>query len=532
MRYYDLLIADDEYWIREKLRTVLPWEKYNIRFLTPAENGEEVLRRLKDENCDILVTDINMPFVNGTELIKKVREAYPDIVIFVLSGYDDFIYVKEALTAGAVDYLLKPVNKIDLIPAISNALEIIAKREDEKEQALKASSFINDMELSSLVEKEPGNFNIKGGFGEFENTPGYSLILIKLHDMAGYIAKNGYNMNALSYRVKTGIRKLLTEKEAIVFNYIYRKNEFIILSRMEREKLSPVLKRAEKELSEEAQSPVTIAVSIRGYNMDTLHEAYLESVSALMTREFARDNEIIYYSDICEQANKEVGKRSDASTLQGIRSLYQSGNETALRRFIKNELGLSEDRTNAPKPLRYLEMKQAVKRICQAVIESSAGRLSSRESGDLEAEAERIDKELEHLDADRVSAALDSFVALSFPALRNDDTGGMKEIVRKVMEYIDSNYFEELSLNTLAEQYNVESSYLSRCFKQEAGMNLTQYITRLRMENARSYMKEDALNLTEIAFMVGYDDYGYFNRVFKKYFGISPSEYRMSKKSN
>ncbi len=532
MRYYDLLIADDEYWIREKLRTVLPWENYNIRFMKPAENGEEVLKRLETENCDILITDINMPFVNGTELIKKVNAAYPDIVIFALSGYDDFIYVKEALTLGAVDYLLKPVNKIDLIPVVSRALEIIARRENEKEQALKTSSFISDMELSSLVEKEPASFNIKGGLGTLEETSGYSLILIKLHDMAGFAAKNRYNINALSYTIKSEIRKLLTEKDAIVFNYIYRKNEFIVLSRTEREKLSPVLAEVEKALSEKVQSPVTIAVSIRGYNMDTLHEAYLESVSALMTREYTRDNKIIYYADISEQINKEVGRRNDASVIQGIRSLYQSENETALRLFIRNELRLSGDQQDSSKSFKYLEIKQAVKKVCQALIECSLGRLSAKESGELETETERIDKELEHLDVNRVSAAMDSFVAMSFPAQRSDESGSMKEIVRKMKEYIEANYFEELSLNSLAEQFNVENSYLSRCFKQEAGMNLTQYITGLRMKNAERYMEEGAASLTEIAFMVGYDDYGYFNRVFKKYFGISPSEYRMSKKSN
>ena len=532
MRYYDLLIADDEYWIREKLRTVLPWENYNIRFLSPAENGEEVLKRLENENCDILITDINMPFVNGTELIRRVKETYPDIVVFALSGYDDFIYVKEALTAGAVDYLLKPVNKIDLIAAVSGALEIMAKRENEKEQALKTSSFISDMELSSFVEREPASYSRKGGFGEPENTFGYSLILIKLHDMAGLIAKYGYDMNTVSYTVKTWIRGLLTEKDAIVFNYIYRKNEFIVLSCLEREKLLSLLLKTERELSEKTQSPVTIAVSTRGYDMDTLHEAYLESVSALMTREYTRANEIIFYADISDQTNKEVGKMSDSPVIQGIRSLYQSGNETALRQFIRNELRLSGSRPADARPFRYLEIKQAVKRICQALIESSLGRLSARESGELEAEAERIDKELEHLDGNRLSAALDSFIALSFPAVRNEESGSMKEIVRKVMDYIDANYFEELSLKSLAEQYSVENSYLSRCFKQEAGMNLTQYSTGLRMKQAERYMEEGTANLTEIAFMVGYDDYGYFNRVFKKHFGISPSEYRMSKKSN
>ena len=112
---YKLLIADDEYWTREKIRSMIAWEEYQIDFMSPAQDGEEVLQILEADRADILITDINMPFLNGVDLVKKVKEQYPEIVILVLSGYDDFDYVKETLMAGAINYLLKPVTKIDLI---------------------------------------------------------------------------------------------------------------------------------------------------------------------------------------------------------------------------------------------------------------------------------------------------------------------------------------------------------------------------------------------------------------------------------
>lgn len=124
-RRYRLLIADDEYWTREKIRTMIAWEEYRIDFMPPAQDGEEVMQMLESDRPDILITDINMPFLNGVELVKRVKEQYPEIVILVLSGYDDFAYVKDTLVAGAINYLLKPVSKIDLIGAVSKALELI-----------------------------------------------------------------------------------------------------------------------------------------------------------------------------------------------------------------------------------------------------------------------------------------------------------------------------------------------------------------------------------------------------------------------
>ena len=108
---YNLLVADDEYWIREKFRTILDWGEYNINFLEPARDSEEVLKRVETEACHILITDVNMPYINGVELIKRIKEKYPCIVVFVVSGYDDFSYVKESLIAGAINYLLKQIKE-------------------------------------------------------------------------------------------------------------------------------------------------------------------------------------------------------------------------------------------------------------------------------------------------------------------------------------------------------------------------------------------------------------------------------------
>lgn len=86
-RKYKVLIADDEYWTREKLKRMIPWEKYSLELLPPAVDGEDVLRRMEEEVPDILITDIDMPFLSGTELLKAVQEKYPGAISFVVSSY-------------------------------------------------------------------------------------------------------------------------------------------------------------------------------------------------------------------------------------------------------------------------------------------------------------------------------------------------------------------------------------------------------------------------------------------------------------
>ena len=230
---YKLLIADDEYWTREKIRSMIAWEEYQIDFMSPAQDGEEVLQILEADRADILITDINMPFLNGVDLVKKVKEQYPEIVILVLSGYDDFDYVKETLMAGAINYLLKPVTKIDLIRAVSKALELISEKEENERQTLKAASLLQDRELSLLIEKERVRLSMTPISGTALDSVGCSIMLLKIHDLQTLMGRYQYDMNYLSYSVKKKLREFDQKQYLVIFNYINRSNEFLVVSELD-----------------------------------------------------------------------------------------------------------------------------------------------------------------------------------------------------------------------------------------------------------------------------------------------------------
>ena len=91
---YKVLAADDEFWSRENIRNLIPWEEYSLEFLEPACDGEEVMERIAEEKADIILTDINMPFLSGLELLQRLQNEYPEIITIAISGYDDFDKVK------------------------------------------------------------------------------------------------------------------------------------------------------------------------------------------------------------------------------------------------------------------------------------------------------------------------------------------------------------------------------------------------------------------------------------------------------
>ena len=258
---YKVLIADDEYWTREKLCHMIEWNKYSLECIEPAENGEEVLLRIEEEKPDILVTDINMPFINGVELLKIIKEKYPGIVAFVVSGYDDFEYVKGTFMSGAVNYLMKPVTKIDLVNAIVKALEIISSRENEKLRLLKAASLIQDSEYSQLVDNEaisgkPG-ISVNGS----TDIAGRCFMLLKIHNLSELIKQNNYDMNLFSYNTKKEIRKLTNNEEITVFNHIYRSNEFIIIADKSSKEMIQLAEKIKTYISVKCGSCLTFVIS-------------------------------------------------------------------------------------------------------------------------------------------------------------------------------------------------------------------------------------------------------------------------------
>ena len=480
---YKILIADDELWTREKLRHMIEWDKYSLECLEPAKDGEEVLARLDEESPDVLITDINMPFVNGVELLAAIKEKYPDIVTFVVSGYDDFEYVKDTFMSGAINYLLKPVTKIDLVNAIVKALEIIGERESEAMKFLKAASLLQDREYSQLIEKEEvpyiPNISINSGM----ELAGMSLMLVKIHNLYQIIKKNRYDRNSFSYNIKKELHHLAGRDDVIVFNYVYRSNEFIIITEMRDRELKKLAEKIRIYFREFSDICLTFCISGHSYSMESIHMAYVEAVALLMTRTYCKKDEIIlpgYGKD--PSCTGGMNTRFNGEYEKRIKTCLQSGNGVELRKIIMEEVGLQkceQDRWN------YLEVRQTVKQVMNVLADYVIQTRGHKEAVNVDNLMESADKAVEYLDSEAVCSAVRDMIEYLEPGRREASTDTMKEIVKQAASYIDKNYFEGLTLASLAKTYNVENSYFSKVFRQEMGENLILYITRKRIEKSK-----------------------------------------------
>ena len=465
----------------------------------------------------ILITDINMPYIGGVELLEMIQKKYPDVVTFVVSGYDDFEYVKGTFMSGAINYLIKPVTKIDFVNAIVNALGIIGERENEKQELLKAASLIQDREYSQLIDREEAAYA-----SGISMDGGMYLMLVKIHNYYELVKESRYDMNRFSLNIKEEIRRLSGEKNMTVFNHVFRSNEFIILSDAGNKELVKLAEKIKIHFDRESDACLTFAISAHSCTIDSVRMAYVEAVALLMTRSYRRRNEILV-SGTRDNQEKEacMNKRFSAAYENRVKNFLQSGNVKGARKVIFEEMGLCRC---GEEHWSYLEVRQAVKQVTSVL----ADFMPPADIVGADNFMETADKAVESLDEKAVCMAVEDMLEYLKPESGDHPTDTMKGVVRQAAAYIDENFFEELTLDFFAKKYNVESSYFSRTFRQELGENFVLYLTKRRLEKAKEYIRTDEASLTEIAFMVGYADYTYFNRVFKKNTGVSPREYRNS----
>ena len=132
---YKLLIVDDEEWIREGLTHTIDWESYGISSVASAVDAIDAMEKIKDGVPDLVISDVVMPEMKGTELIRWIHENYPRIRTIMISGFEQFEYARDALRMGAVDYILKPVDEVSLVEAVKRAIGMI-QSEEKKSSAL------------------------------------------------------------------------------------------------------------------------------------------------------------------------------------------------------------------------------------------------------------------------------------------------------------------------------------------------------------------------------------------------------------
>ncbi|MDO5336600.1 MAG: response regulator [Eubacteriales bacterium] len=529
---YKVLAADDEYWSRENIRNLISWDEYSIEFLEPACDGEEVMERIPEDRPDIILTDINMPFLSGLELLERLNKEYPDIITVAVSGYDDFAKVKGVFISGGMDYLLKPVGEDELINVLTKALGILKEREVRKKsdensllQKYKLASFLEDTEYSALL-----SGNLYGGSEKqlhdcsSYSFPPMSFVLVKFYDISDIAAMFDHNILEMSWSIKSRLREFFgAERCLLLFHYNSKTSEFLLAGTASLRELQGFAQKVLTAFSKETYGPVSIVLHEQKNLLEDIGTVYREMLAVLVTRPFRRTHCILRCVETDKDSSQQTAWKSvDVRLEEELYHLLLTRQKAGVHRLIFETCDFEYCEEQG---WSYLDVKQYVGRVTNILFRYVQSQLPEIRALTEEA-MDNVDYYMGCLDAREMLTTLKLILDSLWENENGESSASITCQVQHIRRFIEKNYYENITLASLAEKYHVDASYLSRIFSKKYGESIIAFLTRVRMEHAVELMKDPDKTLETISFLVGYDDYNYFSRVFRKKQGISPSGYR------
>ncbi|MGL6187411.1 MAG: response regulator transcription factor [Clostridium chrysemydis] len=503
---YKVMLVDDEKLITEGLKNLIDWEKLNLEVVATANNGEEALRKLKEEKVHIVITDINMPVMTGLDLIKEVKGKDNKTNFIILSGYDEFSYAKKAIEYGVDSYILKPIDEEELEKTLIKLLARIEKSKKEKKDVLykntKLLQFINGKINKEEILKIEDELNIPLRGKSYTVS---SIILNKKNEDGKYI----------------NIDEIIEEYSGKNYELLHKFDGQTILINswdldVKNEDILKYFNFTKDKLIEKIEGDVFIAVGDVTKDIDLLKNS-LNSSNKLKKYILTEGTNICLTSE--DVTNIKDYKTNFSKEIERLNKIIIEKDGSGAKMFLE---GLIDDIALTPKNIYDLSIRVVM----------LIDKISDEFKVDKKYVKDSLSSNIVELCSESTRDSIKAFLVSEIEELISvmySTTKRYSPVVSQIVSNIEERYSEELSLKTLAYQYNINSSYLGRIFTKEVGMSFSDYLNKVKNTKAKELILETNMKINDIAKAIGYTDTSYFYRKFKKYYGICPSTLREMK---
>lgn len=531
------LIVDDEKHVRDAVRMLVDWESYGIDKVLEAADGAAAVELIRAERPEIVFTDMLMPVMHGTELLEWIETNCPGCKTIVISGHDDFELVRHTIKHGGMDYILKPIDEEQLNEVLRKAVETVAAEKrrmvESQEQRIRLNQIQPmywDKLFSSLTE-DPGVYTAFAGEleAEFAIPPetearaaavGFETLQPAIRD------KFASNLDLLSFAIGNIANEFLRDERCgYAFRHWSKPHELVIVAWRDAGRLPRLIERINEGIHGAFGVRFDFGVGDIQPFPQRFPATYREAVAALKQRNLLESGSRIHlYS--AEPRPHPPSLRFDAYE-EPMRLAILNGGMEAIRAAV--DRWFRHVRTLGVITLEQLDLWKHEFAVFLARCRASAA--PGTESAEPQGTEDGPDFEV----------PVDEEGRLSIPSWQEEVTRALAaeaeriartlerekpNVIRDIADYIRTHYREELSLHSIAETFHLSREYISRRFKQETNENISDFLARIRIDNAKLLLGNPQLRVVQIAEMVGFQDEKYFSKVFKKLTGMSPNEFR------
>ncbi len=476
---YRAVLVDDEKYVLVSLEKRIRWNDLGFEVVGKATSAEEGISLIHQFQPNVVFTDIKMPGKGGIEMMKEIHRVFPKIKFVILSGYAEFSYAKAAMECGASGYCIKPFEEEEICDILSEIKIALSQGQQNQYQI---TDYLGCRDPKAVAVKE--ELLRQAGLN-----PNHWKIVIYLDKNSGFETVWKYPMLRFAVNGQSDgyILNLAPESE---FNEVLREKNFVLQNR----RFS--LNHFPKALSNLELSGA-IGVSRAFQSVSELEDA-VEEAKFAHYQFFINGDQHGYYTGedsyhcFSEQI-KTIGRAIESKDLAGLRNVFSKMRQL----FSENKYTIE-----------------------------TAYRIYNALSNILELENNHCFNvhELSQQFSD-VYGMLSAFEEKMINQIAKKDMG--EGVIHQIILYISHNYYkEDLSLQSVSQAFGFHPNYISQLFKKNLGETFTICLSRIRMEHAEQLLKFSDDPIGEIAEKVGFSDYFYFAKVFKKYFGVTPSCYR------
>ena len=523
-----IAVADDEEIICTMLTKMIDYNELGIELVGTAQDGDALMELIERERPDIVVTDISMPKADGLKVVADTQQKGIKCKFIIVSGYTQFEYAYNALKYDVKDYLLKPINRDELNLAIKKTInDLNSSGELENYTGTLHSFFIRNAVANPDGDGVPKSISAVNNVYSLNIREGAMRIALFRLDISGAAGKTEHDVTSVISKFTDIFSKHMKPlcSEVVFDSDEMSVTTFINYDPADEERVQEEIEQAFVEIKNVvgifALMYPTLCVGDRVGDMSSLYRSFISAKQALWTRRASRLGKVIYHNSDDGIVPQELEKKLAELAQKYDRALVALDSR-GLTQAI-DELFAMPDK---------LLRKEAVRLFVSRCVDS-LGEKTGEFAGELP-------------DYDSIEEIYTSLVAeaencTDYPQLRDTIKRRIRDIVfhisrglekkpfspiRVAYRFIDRNYDKPISLNDVAEAANLSPAYFSVLFKKETGVSLMEYITDIRIDKAKEYLRETDMNINEIAYALSFQDARYFSKLFKKKVGIKPSDYR------
>ncbi len=519
-----ILIADDDEIICQGLSTCIQWDKHDIEVVGAVYDGEVALEYVEKYRPDIVIVDINMPFVDGIEFSYIVKERYPEIKIIILTAIKEFEYAQQAIKLQVFSYITKPFSNTEILETVLMASHELKREKQYRNEIISNISAIREEYLEDLIVNGTVDDEKIEMCGIYSRDSYFQTAILYSENMN----KNQWQFQELAVdsvvktrsfndKIKTYLKQYENIKMFSLINRVVILREYKI--KEEQGKFEDELQEIIASVNTEMDLLLYCGVGRIYQGIFEIQFSYEEAIRALEESYNFGSQSVVLYEE--SQQNSTEYQVKFQIYKSKICEAIQAGNFES----VKAELGNMFEKVKKSRvlniPFLRVMMIELILFSYKAVADDKVYDQLVEDMGML---VRKLMQANNLLDIEEIVTGCFKNLC-DFLENRNSNEYG--EVVKLAFEYMKKNYYNsELMLKEVAEEVHISVNYLSSLFKKSQGNSYINCLNQIRLEQAKKLLVNRTVKMYEIAFKTGFNSSQYFSSCFKKSTGMTPGEYR------